>query len=233
MRKEILEALTTKFPGVSATILGRIADNLAKTVTTAEQVKTAVDGVTFQQVLESYGDSRATEATKSAVSNYEKKHGLKDGKKVDGGAPEPEPNPNPEPTTKGGDDLAKTIAAAVAAAVKPLHDEIANFKQGRVTETRKQQFSAVISKLPENFRKGYSRISVDTLTDDEFKTLLDEATAEVEAIVSETSARGAVLGRPLGNGNGGGKTPAANSQSGTVQEATEAEAAAVADRLNI
>ena len=45
MKKEILEALTTKFPGVSASILGRIADKLAKTATTAEQVKTAVEGV--------------------------------------------------------------------------------------------------------------------------------------------------------------------------------------------
>lgn len=45
MKKEILEALTTKFPGESASILGRIADKLAKTATTAEQVKTAVEGV--------------------------------------------------------------------------------------------------------------------------------------------------------------------------------------------
>ena len=78
MRKEILDALKAKFTGVSDAILGRIADKLAKTATTAEQVATAVEGVTFQQVLESYGDSRATEAQQTAVSNYEKKHGLKD-----------------------------------------------------------------------------------------------------------------------------------------------------------
>lgn len=232
MRKEILEALTTKYPGVSATILGRIADKLAKTATTAEQVKTAVDGVTFQQVLESYGDSRATEAQQTAVAKYEKKHGLKDGKKVDdGGAPKPEPEP--EPDDKGGDkDLAKTIAAAVAAAVKPLQDEIANFKQGRVTETRKQKLGAVIERLPENLRKGYSRISVDSLSEDEFKTLIDETTAEVDEIVSEANAKGAVLGRPLGTAGKGG----ANNVSGTgadVKEATEEEAKAVTDRLNI
>ena len=86
MRKEILDALKAKFTGVSDAILGRIADKLAKTATTAEQVATAVEGVTFQQVLESYGDSRATEAQQTAVSNYEKKHGLKDGKQVKGGA---------------------------------------------------------------------------------------------------------------------------------------------------
>ena len=75
MKKEILEALTTKFPGVSVSILDRIATKLAETVTTAEQVKTAVEGVTIQQVIESYGDSRATEASntarKNAVKDYE------------------------------------------------------------------------------------------------------------------------------------------------------------------
>lgn len=81
MKKEILEALKAKFEGVSEAILNRIADKLAKTVTKQEDVATAVEGVTFQQVLESYGDSRATEAQQTAVTNYEKKHGLKDGKR--------------------------------------------------------------------------------------------------------------------------------------------------------
>lgn len=210
MRQQILDALKAKFMGVSDTILGRIADKLAKTVTTAEQVKTAVDGVTFQQILESYGDSRATEATQTAVSNYEKKHGLKDGKKVnDGGEPNPknEPDPKPDPNI-GGDDLAKTISAAVAAAVKPLQDEIANFKQGRVVESRKQQLSAVIGKLPENLRKGYERTSVDNLTDEAFTTLIGEITAEVDGIVKDSQQRGAVFGRPSvqgGTGNQGGE----------------------------
>lgn len=85
MKKQILEALKAKFQGVSEAILNRIADKLAKTVTTAEQVATAVEGVTIQQVIESYGDSRATEAQQTAVHNYETKYGLKDGVKVDDG----------------------------------------------------------------------------------------------------------------------------------------------------
>lgn len=221
--------MKAKFLGVSDTILGRIADKLAKTATTAEDVKTAVDGVTFQQVLESYGDSRATEAQQTAVQNYEKKYGLKEGKKVDGGKPEIEPDPKPKPDpNKGGDDLSKSIAAAVAAAMKPLQDEIANFKQGRVTETRKQQLGAVIDKLPENLRKGYSRISVDGLSDDEFNTLLGEVTTEVDGIAKETIARGAVLGRPFGNAGKGAQAGA-----GAAKEATAEEAAAVTDKLGI
>ena len=83
MRKAILDALKAKFQGVSESILNRIADKLCKTVTTAEQVQTAVDGVTIQQVIESYADSRATEASQTAVHTYEQKYGLKDGAKVE------------------------------------------------------------------------------------------------------------------------------------------------------
>lgn len=83
MRKQILDALKAKFQGVSESILNRIADKLCKTVTTAEQVQTAVDGVTIQQVIESYADSRATEASQTAVHTYEQKYGLKDGAKVE------------------------------------------------------------------------------------------------------------------------------------------------------
>lgn len=47
MYDEILSALRTRFEGVSDNILGRIATRLAKTAATAEQVNTAVDGITF------------------------------------------------------------------------------------------------------------------------------------------------------------------------------------------
>lgn len=76
MRKAILDALKAKFQGVSESVLNRIADKLCKTVTTAEQVQTAVDGVTIQQVIEGYADSRVTEASQTAVHNYEQKYGL-------------------------------------------------------------------------------------------------------------------------------------------------------------
>lgn len=85
MKYRILAALKAKFSGVSADILDRIAGMLAKTVTTEEQVATAVEGVTEEliNVIEGYGDSRATGAQKTAVLNYERKYGLKDGVKVE------------------------------------------------------------------------------------------------------------------------------------------------------
>ena len=224
MKKEILEALKAKFPGVSESILGRIADKLAKTAATQEQVTTAVEGVTFQQVLESYGDSRATEAQQTAVSNYEKKHGLHDGQKVEGGAPKAEPNKEPTPAT-GGDDLASQITAAVTAAVKPLQDEITALKTGKVAETRKQKLDAIINKLPEDLRKPYARTPVNDMTDEEFEALTGEIQTEVEGLVTATTVRGAVFGRPAGGG--------ALAGSSKGKEATEEEASKVIERLGI
>ena len=44
MKQKLFDALKAKFPGVNANVLNRIAEKLAKTVTTDEQVTTAVQG---------------------------------------------------------------------------------------------------------------------------------------------------------------------------------------------
>ena len=82
MKQKIIKALATKYPGVSEKILARMADKLLKVIKQEDQIDAEVEKVEFQQLLESYGDARADEAQKTAVSNYEKKHGLKDGKKL-------------------------------------------------------------------------------------------------------------------------------------------------------
>lgn len=217
MRKEILDALKAKFSGVSDNVLGRIADKLAKTATTAEQVKTAVEGVTIQQVIESYGDSRATEASntarENAVKDYESKYGLKDGVKTTttttttGGDPKGSATEN----TDGGNE--------VLALLKRMEERMDRMEASKTTDTRKQQLNAVIGKLPEAMRKAYERIPVDKLTEEEFNTQLAEITTEVEGIADETAAKGAVFGKPAANG-------------GTTKptELTEAQKAAISRR---
>ena len=54
----------------------------------------------------------------------------------------------------------------------------------------------VFRKLPENLRKAYERTPVDGLTDEQFNTLVGEITTEVDGIVNDTRAKGAVFGRP-------------------------------------
>ena len=192
MKKKILEALKAKFEGVSETILDRIATKLAKTASTEDQVATAVEGVTLQQVIESYGDSRATEAQQTAVRNYEAKYNLKDGKpeKIDGG----EPNKGKATETSGAEDT--------PAWVKALTDRLDRLEASRTAENRKQQLGKVIDRLPENLRKAYERLPLDGYTDEQFSTVLSEITTEVEGIAGETAAKGGVFGKPsVANGN--------------------------------
>ena len=201
MKQQILTALKAKFVGVSDAILDRVATKLAQTVTTAEQVQTAVDGVTFQQVLESYGDSRATQATQTAVHNYETKYGLKDGVKVT--PPEKQPPVVPPVTPPaGGAETVPAWAQALIDSNNSLKNELAQMKTARTTETRKQQISTLIEKLPENLRKAYSRTPVDGLTDEQFTALVGEITTEVGDIQSSIQQKGAVFGKPAAQ-NGG------------------------------
>ena len=217
MRKEILDALKAKFTGVSDAILGRIADKLAKTATTAEQVATAVEGVTFQQVLESYGDSRATEAQQTAVSNYEKKHGLKDGKQVKGGA-SAEHNDEPDNQHGNGDNDTPAWAKAIIDGQKSLSDRLAAIEGDKV--------DAIIGKLPEDLRKPYARTDIKSISDEEFDTLLSEVGTEVEELAKTANARGAVFGRPATGG-------ATKTTTNGVKEATDEEAQRVVDGMNI
>lgn len=205
MKQQILTALKAKFVGVSDAILDRVATKLAQTVTTAEQVQTAVDGVTFQQVLESYGDSRATQATQTAVHNYETKYGLKDGVKVTPTETQPPVVPPVTPPVTppaGGAETVPAWAQALIDSNNSLKNELAQMKTARTTETRKQQISTLIEKLPENLRKAYSRTPVDGLTDEQFTALVGEITTEVGDIQSSIQQKGAVFGKPAAQ-NGG------------------------------
>ena len=217
MYKEILEQLKTKFSGVSEKILDRIAKKLAETVTKSEDVKTAVDGVTFQEVLESYGDSRATDATKTAVLNYEKKHGLKDGVKVG--------TQQQQQVEINQDENTPAWAVALANSVKALTDEVSHIKTERVESTRRQQMTEVLAKLPENLRKGYERIDLEKMDDEAFSGLLAEVTGEVGEIVKDTSAKGAAFGVPAVTYQG--------VQGQQTQEASDDQVDAVVNQFNI
>ena len=198
MKKELLDALKAKFVGVSDAILSRIAEKLAKTASSDEDVANLVEGVTFQQVLESYGDSRATEAQQSAVTNYEKKHGLKDGKRVE------EPKKE-EPKKEEGDDLASQIAAAVAAAMKPLNDELAAMKSEKTAISRKERLAGILGKAPEKVRERYEKDfgRMSFKDDEDFNSWVDEITPDVEAITNDFASKGGVVPRPKGGGGSG------------------------------
>lgn len=204
MKEQILEALRSKFPGRSAVILGRIAEKLAKTATTPEQVTTAVEGVTPEliEVIESYGDSRATEASTTAVTNYEAKYGLREGKPTTPPAPTGEGNDN---APKGqADESVPAWAVSLTERVTALQSELNRRDAERTTTGRRQALEAIYGHLPEPLRKGYERIPLDTLSDDDFTKLTADVTAEVGEIGQAFAAKGAVFSTPSAHHGGAG-----------------------------
>lgn len=169
----ILAGLQTKFTGVDAAILTRIATKKAEGVTDASQVNSIVEGVGFSDVLNSYGDFRANTAVTSAVTNYEKKHGLKDGKPIENPNPQPTPQPAPQPAPQ--DDMATIIANAVSAAVKPLSDKLTQLETEKLQATRQEQIMAKAKEygIPETFAKRYA-IPDDADLDTYFKDVKQE-----------------------------------------------------------
>lgn len=170
--EQILAGLQTKFSGVDAAILTRIATKKAEGVTDASQVPTIVGGISFSDVLTNYGDFRAGDASFKSVQNYEKKHNLKDGKPIENPNPNPTPQLNPNPDQP---DMAKIIADAVSAAVKPLSDELAQFKSEKSQATRQEQILAKAKEygIPESQAKRYA-VPEDADLDTYFKDAAQE-----------------------------------------------------------
>ncbi len=168
--EQILAGLQTKFAGVDTATLTRIATKKAEGVTDDTKVNSIIEGISFSDVLNNYGDFRAGQAQVSAVSNYEKKHGLKDGKPIE--EPEPEP-PKPDEKT----DIAKMIADGITAAMKPFSDKIAQYEAREAQAQRNAQISSVAKKygIPEFMLKDRS-IPENTDLDAYFKDVKQELT---------------------------------------------------------
>ena len=172
--EQILAGLQQKFAGVDTATLTRIATKKAEGVTDETKVNSIVEGISFQDVLTSYGDFRAGDARITAVANYEKKHNLKDGKPIENPKPEP-PKPEPKPDEKP--DIAKLIADGIAAGIKPFSDKLAAFEAKEAQAQRMAQISSVAKKygIPDFMLKDRT-IPENTDLDTYFKDVKQELT---------------------------------------------------------
>ena len=188
MEKKILDALIEKYTGVKESILRRVAAKLAKTVENEDDITTAVDGA-FADVLEAYGDQRATDAQKTAVANYERKHNLKDGKAIDGGEPEDEP----EQSTA---DDTPAWAKALIEANKSLKERLDAMDGEKRSQSRRSIIDGILEPLTASQRKPYNHMRLEDMSEDDFSALQETIKGEVEEIVNEQNARSTVFGRP-------------------------------------
>lgn len=198
MFEKILAGLKTKFPGVDSKILERIAKKKAETTTTEDEVKTVVDGVTFQSIIDSEGDRRANEAQSSAVSNYEKKYKLKDGKPSE--PPQQEPPQPPTPPAGGEDSEVLKMLKQIQQDNQQMRAEINGMKTKELGNQRKDKFSALFEgasdKLKERYMRNYDRLTFKD--DDDFNGWLDQQKPFIESDIKEEKAQGAKTTPPVG-----------------------------------
>lgn len=150
--EKLLAALKTKFQGVEDATLQRIASKKAEGVTDESKVNSIVEGISFQDVLTSYGDYRADGAQKTAVSNYEKKHNIKDGKPIE----EPKPqDPPTDPKSKPAEEV-PAWAQSLIDSNKTLSEKLAAMDAQSKADVRNKQIDEVAKTfgIPEFAYKG-------------------------------------------------------------------------------
>lgn len=150
--EQILAGLKTKFQGVEDATLQRIASKKAEGVTDESKVNSIVEGISFQDVLTSYGDYRADGAQKTAVSNYEKKHNIKDGKPIE----EPKPqDPLPTPTPQATEQV-PAWAQSLIDSNKTLSEKLSAMDAKEKADVRNKQIDEVAKSfgIPEFAYKG-------------------------------------------------------------------------------
>ena len=170
MKEKLLALLKTKFVGVDDAILDRIATKKAEGVTDEAQLPAIVEGIGFPDVLQSYGDYRAGDATQTAIRNYEKRHNLKDGKPIEPPQPAPaenqaEPKPTDFDPEKFRSDLLKDIGEMIGG--QKRKEALANTLRSKLDE----------AKIPAAYYGG--RIEGREFKDE------DEITAYVEKTVKD------------------------------------------------
>lgn len=169
--EQILAGLQTKFPGVDTATLTRITTKKAEGVTDETKVNSIVEGISFSDVLNNYGDFRAGQAQVTAVTNYEKKHGLKDGKPIE----------KAEETKKEEKKEKKEEVPAWAQALidtnKTLSEKLAGYEQERKQSERMAQIASVAKKygIPDFMLKDRT-IPENTDLDTYFKDVKQEMT---------------------------------------------------------
>ena len=143
--------------------------SVSYSVTDETKVNSIVEGISFSDVLNSYGDFRAGQAQTSSIANYEKRHGLKDGKPIE------TTNTTTTIKTEENKDDVPAWAQALIDSNKSLSDKLTQFETEKAQATRSQQILAKAKEygIPENYAKRCA-IKDDEDLDTYFKDLKQE-----------------------------------------------------------
>lgn len=188
MFEKILSELKTKYKnlGLSETILKVMAETLAKTVETEEQITDAVAGVEGQmKIYQSFADQNRTLAKK-----------LEEIEKGKGANPEPNPNPEPQPNPNPTGEPEPAWAKALREQMEKQNELITGIQQKEIAQTNAQKLQSKLDEL--KVSKSIQALIPSNLT---FEN--DEA---IEAYANEMKVKSDAIAQEFGNAALGGMT---------------------------
>lgn len=213
MKEKILAFLKTRLTGVQESFLLGVADLYSKTITDETQIETTLSGGVIDLLklsagqLQTEGDRRATEATKTAVKNALEKFGLDEN-----GKPK-----NKEPEKADPNDLKALIQEAINTAINPLQEKLNGYEKEKTTAQLTSKVTAKLKEkgIPESYLKGRNLLIESEDGIDQLVTTID---GDYTAFKQEMAEQGVIISVP--------KSPAAGLKEG------ELLGASIADRRN-
>jgi len=146
MKEKILAFLKTKLNGISESFLSGVADTFSKTIKEEKDIETVItDGIIetlkySATQLQIEGDRRATEAQKTALKNFQEKHGLNED-----GTPIKKPVGRPSKTKD--DDSDPDEPAWFTAFKKEQADSVAALKSKIEKQEQEKTLTALSEKV--------------------------------------------------------------------------------------
>jgi len=200
MKEKILTFLKSKLTGVSESFLAGVADTFSKTVKEEKDIETIfTDGIIetlkFSATqLQVEGDRRATEAQKTALKNFQEKHGLKeDGTPIKKVKPE-DVKPDPDEPA-----YMTAFKKEQKEAMDALKKEIDTQKQEKTLTalSKRVKEHEKLKDIPASYLKGRNLIPK---TEDEIDNLVSSIETDYNGFKQEMAEKGVILSNPPAGG---------------------------------
>ena len=201
MKEKILVFLKSKLTGVSESFLSGVAETFSKTVKEEKDIETVItDGIIetlkFSATqLQIEGDRRATDATKTALKNYQEKHGLGDDGKPIKKVPKPEDD-KPDPDEPAWFTAYKKEQSE---SLDKLQSEFTTQKQERTSKALSDKVKAheKLKDIPASYLKGRN---LTPKTEDEIDNLVSSIETDYNGFKQEMAEKGVILSNPPAGG---------------------------------
>jgi len=212
MKEKILAFLKTRLTGVPENYLSGVADTFSKTIKDEKDIETVIsDGIIetlkFSATqLQVEGDRRATEAQKTALRNFQEKHGLnEDGTPIKKpvGRPPKTKDVDPDNDSDEGDDKIPEWAKKILAKNTELEQKIEKQMQEKTLASLAEKVSKhdKLKDIPQTFLKGRNLVPQSEAEIDQLVATIE---SDYNGFKQEMAEKGVIVSVPPAGGGAEG-----------------------------